>query len=333
VSFKECDATDDMMKWIFSQGKGFMKLSEYPDLCLGFTAGASKFTMQKCKFDSAGLADGNQMMSVIGLGFHEIKEDTPQPLVQNGWCVDRPYDKPTPGKSELNLYQCTKGDNQKYVWYNKLTWRYHYLLSHVDNFCMGVAGTSKPSLHSPITFKHCDDDDPNIRWEYSYRLSQLKMSSWPNLCLEYDDSIKAFAVLACTFLDGSDAMVLWPAHNQVIQFPGVQPEPEEDDDTDVLGAGILQHGRRRSSSRRRFSSRRRLKLYEVQESTDKQPQLEDKDQAFMGVVSSSVLPACIAPLLLLLLLLAVIFAVRRRHSADSQPTSSTSEEEQQLLDS
>eukprot|EP00931_Biecheleriopsis_adriatica_P065302 TRINITY_DN3987_c1_g2_i1.p1 TRINITY_DN3987_c1_g2~~TRINITY_DN3987_c1_g2_i1.p1 ORF type:complete len:945 (-),score=184.58 TRINITY_DN3987_c1_g2_i1:43-2838(-) len=336
VSFKECDANDDMMKWIYSQGKGFMKLAEYPDMCLGFTQASNKYTIQKCDFDQVGLAVPYQFMSVIDLGFHEIHEDKPQALMQNGWCLDRPYGQPTPGTSELNLFDCTGGDNQKFVWYNIFTWRHHYLLSHVDNLCLGATGSSKPSPHSPITFKQCKDDDPNIRWEYSYGLSQLKMSHWPDLCLDYDDSIKAFAVNPCSFLTGGEALVLWPAHNQVITFPGVEPKVEKDDDDDddddeVVDGSLLTHSRHSTLSshgglrRRRADHNSHLQRYEKQD-IDGESDL-DKSQSWIAVAAPRVFAASTVSLLLL----AALLRVCRVCSMEPSTEHTVEDEDEQML--
>jgi len=264
VSFADCTDSDPLMRWIYSSGKGFIKLADHAHLCL--ESNGQIFVLETCKFDTWGMADSRQRLEVRGLGFHEIEEDTPQLVKQNSWCLDRPY-KDSGG---LGLYSCGGGDNQKFVWYNLLTWQYHYLISHVDNKCLGVQGTTEPAAGSSVSFMPCSENDQTIRWVYSYALSQLKLAVWPHLCLDFHESKRVFTVNVCTFLDGSSGGGLWPANNQRIEFPHVFPEPKKKkaDDDDDDGAHIHLHIRRR---RRKF-----LRLDEVHSEDSKEDSTEYK---------------------------------------------------------
>jgi len=258
VSLGSCNYTNLHVRWLYSHARGFLKLAEWPELCVDLPAltaavgshSSGTAVLANCSYDKERDSENHELAVVDEecefrtQGLQSIKEDEPLSIQQNGFCLDQPFDE-----SHVTLFGCNMQNNQKFVWVGAPSALddYHLLISHIDNRCIGVGDgdaddKGKPYRNAPIVFKECSDRDLLIRWVYSYGRKQLQMAEWLYLCMEYDDAKRIFAVQSCAIPDGSRGG-RWLERKQALTFEGVAP--------DAGAAAQRRHGasRRRSAAK------------------------------------------------------------------------------------
>mmetsp|Transcript_93500 Transcript_93500/g.204736 ORF Transcript_93500/g.204736 Transcript_93500/m.204736 type:complete len:891 (-) Transcript_93500:84-2756(-) len=233
VTLTTCSEGDAKVRWVYSHSRGYLQLAENTSLCLEVETekGSSEgqFFLTICQYDvhrnesGYALARPDEDLEFVPLGYKAIAEDTPLTMKQDDFCMSQPF-----GESYLRLSGCEDRNNQKFVWTVAPNDDSHWLVSHIDNRCLGVSDSQaddkgKPYRNAPLIFKECKNHDPLVQWVYSYGRKQLQMASWLYLCLEYDAKKKYFTTQSCAVSNGQLGGH-WLEGNQAVSFDGVQTE-------------------------------------------------------------------------------------------------------------
>jgi len=233
---KDCNGTDKFQRWMYSYGKGFIKMAEWPKYCMNYNRRLGQFDVGRCKYGTGeeyDIANSSEELEVLGMGFEFIREDTPIKVMHGKKCLQRPYSLFQP---DLTLRACSPSVNQMFVWHGADGSDFRYLASHIDNTCLGVqpdgSKAEKPAVGTPLTFLPCEYKKSYVKWSYGYGPQQLRMAEWPDLCAEFRHNLDRYVLGKCG--------LPWTDPLQAVVFDGTQPATNEDRESAIEAKSLAQ---------------------------------------------------------------------------------------------
>eukprot|EP00401_Gymnodinium_catenatum_P041893 CAMPEP_0117500702 /NCGR_PEP_ID=MMETSP0784-20121206/22911_1 /TAXON_ID=39447 /ORGANISM="" /LENGTH=434 /DNA_ID=CAMNT_0005295917 /DNA_START=84 /DNA_END=1388 /DNA_ORIENTATION=- len=119
-------------------------------------------------------------------------------LTQGDHCLDFHMEH-----GSLILYSCYKSEkkNQEWALQRHPGWDFvHVFTPAADGKCLAAVTQAgvRPEVGAPVAFVECDHgQDDALKWVYDFPRKMLHMSTYPDLCLDYNEATDKFGVYTC----------------------------------------------------------------------------------------------------------------------------------------